>query len=385
MIRPIPITVLTGYLGSGKTTVINHVLNNQDGLKVAVIVNDMGEVNIDAALLEHGTQVSQSDNNLVPLSNGCICCTLRTDLIRQVAKLVKSNQYDYILIEASGICEPLPIAQTLTLIDGSIGNGRLPKICSLDTIVTVVDAWRLETEFLEGASLLQAGNFGEDDIGQLLVQQIEFCNVIILNKIDMVSKSQLNRIKAILQKLQPSANIICTEHGGIDPRDILNTQLFDFNEACLAPGWVQGLEKIKNGEKEGEQEEYGINSFVYDRRLPFDSVKFSKWIDSWPKNIIRCKGIAWISSNDDTIFLFEQAGQAIEMTPFGRWLACGTKQEQQEVFAKNPDAMKSWDSKVGDCMIRLVFIGLHLDKEKICDSLDQCLFSGNSNLQVMIQ
>lgn len=373
MIRPIPITVLTGYLGSGKTTVLNHVLANQEGLKVAIIVNDIGEVNIDASLIERGSRVSQSDSSLVPLSNGCICCTLRTDLIRQVARLVKSNRYDYILIEASGICEPLPIAQTLTLMDGSIGNGRLPAICRLDTIATVVDAYRLATEFLGGESLLQAGESGEDDIGRLLVEQIEFCNVIILNKIDLVSKPQRKKIKAILQKLQPSANIICTEHGEIDPRDILNTQLFNFQQACLAPGWIQELEKTKNGEKEGEKEEYGINSFVYDRRLPFNSAKFSKWIDSWPKDIVRCKGVAWISNHSDTVFLFEQAGQSISMTPFGRWLASGTESEQREALAKDPDAKRDWDPKVGDRMIRLVFIGIHLKAEKICASLDKCL------------
>lgn len=378
MIRQIPITVLTGYLGSGKTTVINHVLNNQIGLKVAVIVNDMGEVNIDVALIEKGNHVSQSDESLVPLSNGCICCTLRTDLIQQVAQLVKSNRYDYILIEASGICEPLPIAQTLTLMDGSIGNGRLPKICRLDTIATVVDACRLETEFLGGASLLQADEFEEDDIVQLLVQQIEFCNVIILNKIDMVSKSQLQRMKAILKKLQPSANIICTEHGKIQPNEILDTQLFNFQEVCLAPGWVQELENTKSDNKEGEEEEYGINSFVYNRRLPFDPVEFSKWIDNWPKNIVRCKGIAWMSNHNDTIFLFEQAGQVIDMTPFGRWLACGTKFEQDEAFAINPDTKKDWDSKVGDRMIKLVFIGIHLNKETVCASLDQCLLKKNN-------
>lgn len=375
MMRQIPITVLTGYLGSGKTTVINHVLNNQTGQKVAVIVNDMGEVNIDAALIEKGNHVSQNDESLIPLSNGCICCTLRTDLIKQVAQLANANRYDYILIEASGICEPLPIAQTLTLIDGSIGNGRLPKLCRLDTIVTVVDACRLETEFLGGASLLQADEFGEDDIVQLLVQQIEFCNVIVLNKTDMVSKSQLQRIKAILQKLQPSANIISTEHGKIEPNDILNTQLFNFEEACLAPGWVQELENAKNGAKEGEEEEYGINSFVYSRRLPFNPEKFAKWMNNWPKNVVRCKGIAWMSNHNDTIFLFEQAGQSIDMTPFGRWFASGTKYEQDEALEKNPDAKRDWDSKVGDRMIKLVFIGIHLNKKDICVSLDKCLSS----------
>lgn len=352
---------------------INHVLNNRSGLRTAVIVNDIGEVNIDASLIAKGAQISQGDDGIVPLSNGCICCTLRTDLIRQVYRLVKSGRYDYILIEASGICEPLPIAQTLTLMDGSIGNGRLPKICRLDTIATVVDALRLETEFLEGASLLQSDKTDEEDIGQLLIQQIEFSNVIILNKIDRVSKSQLNRIRAVLQKLQPSANIICTEQGKIDPKDILNTQLFNFQEACKAPGWVQELEKTKRGEKEGESAEYGINSFVYNRRFPFDSSKFSKWVSNWPRNIVRCKGVAWISNQADTIFLFEQAGQAIDMTPYGRWLACGTVHERQVAYEKNPDVKKDWDSKVGDRMIRLVFIGIHLDKDKICGSLDQCL------------
>jgi G3E family GTPase len=373
LIRPVPITVLTGYLGSGKTTVINHILNNQSGLRVAVIVNDMGEVNIDAALIEKGNAVSQSDDSLVPLSNGCICCTLRADLIRQVARLVKANRYDYILIEASGICEPLPIAQTLTLMDGSIGNGRLPKLCRLDTIATVVDACRLETEFLEGASLLRPGDLGEDDICQLLVQQIEFCNVIILNKTDLVREPQRNRIEAILRKLQPSANIIRTEHGKIDPRDILNTQLFHFQEACRAPGWVQELEKAKNGEKEGEEAEYGINSFVYDRRLPFDAQKFSKWLKHWPKKVVRCKGIVWVSNHNDTVFLFEQAGQSTDMTPFGRWIASGTKYEQQRAPAKDPGAKRDWDPEVGDRKIRLVFIGIRLDPETICASLDRCL------------
>lgn len=377
LIRTIPVTVLTGYLGAGKTTVINYVLNNQKGPRVAVIVNDIGEINIDAALIEKGNHVSQSDSSLVPLSNGCICCTLRTDLIRQVTQLVKSNRYDYILIEASGICEPLPIAQTLTLMGGNIGNGRLPKICRLDTIATVVDACRLKTEFLEGESLLRADELEENDICQLLVQQIEFCNVIILNKIDTVNQSQLSRIKAILQKLQPSANIICTEHGKIDPKDILNVQLFNFQEACFAPGWVQELENAKNGCKEGEEEEYGISSFVYGRRLPFDSLKFSEFLKHWPKSIVRCKGLAWMSNHNDTIFLFEQAGQAIDMTPFGRWLASGTIREQQEAFAKNPETKRDWDPIVGDRMIRLVFIGIHLDRKQICASLDRCLLAKN--------
>lgn len=372
-IKQIPITVLTGYLGAGKTTVVNYVLHNQSGMKVAVITNDMGEINIDADLIEKGSSISRSDESLVALSNGCICCTLRTDLIKQVAQLVKARRFDYILIEASGICEPLPIAQTLTLLDGSIKNGGLPKICRLDTIATIVDAYRLMSEFMGGETLVSADESDQEDIARLLVEQIEFCNVIILNKTDLISSEQLKDMKAILHTLQPSAQIIETTFGKVAPEEILNAGRFNFNEACVSPGWIQELAKAKNNEKEGEEAEYGINSFVYSRRQPFSQKLLNRWAERWPENVVRCKGLVWLSEQNNMSFLLEQAGKSISITPFGRWLAVGTKQERAKAFARDPGIKKDWDPEHGDRKTMLVFIGLHLDKEKISASLDSCL------------
>lgn len=372
-IKQIPITILTGYLGAGKTTVVNHILHNQSGMRVAVITNDMGEINIDASLIERGNAVSRSDESLVALSNGCICCTLRADLIQQVALLVKANRFDYILVEASGICEPLPIAQTLTLLDGSIENGRLPKICRLDTIATIIDAYRLVSEFMGGETLLHADELDDEDISRLLVEQIEFCNVIILNKTDLINTEQLQDLKKILHTLQPAAKIVETSFGKVAPEAIMNAHRFNFQEACVSPGWIQALAKAKDGEKEGEEEEYGINSFVYQRRQPFNQKKLNRWIESWPENVVRCKGVVWFSEQSDMSFLFEQAGKSISITPFGRWLAEATKLEQEEAMAKNPSIQKEWDPECGDRMTVLVFIGLHLNKEEISASLDACL------------
>lgn len=372
-IKRVPITLLTGYLGAGKTTVVNYVLRNQSGMKVAIITNDMGEINVDADLIEKENSISRNDKSLVALSNGCICCTLRTDLIKQIAELVKPNCFDYILIEASGICEPLPIAQALTLLDGSLGNGQLPKICRLDTIATIVDAYRLVSEFMGGTTLLHTNELDDEDIARLLVEQIEFCNLIILNKVDLVSKEQLHDIKTILQTLQPSAEIIETSYGKVAPEKILNAHRFNFEKACVSPGWIQEIAKAKDGEREGEEEEYGINSFVYSRKQPFSQKKLNQWIKKWPENVVRCKGLIWLHDHNDTSFLFEQAGKSIDITPFGRWLAVGTKQEQKAAFAKNPSIKKDWDPHYGDRKTMLVFIGLHLEKEKITASLDNCL------------
>lgn len=373
---PVPITVLTGYLGSGKTTLINHVLNNRSGLRVAVIVNDMGAVNIDATLLARSGNIQMDSQNLVPLSNGCICCTLQQDLVRAVAQLVRQNRFDYILIEASGICEPLPIAQTLTVLSKPIGNTPLMPVCRLDTIVTVVDAYRMREEFLNGEALLQADETEEDDISRLLVEQIEFCNVIILNKTDLVTKENVCRLKAILRQLQPSANILTARNTQIDLRDILNTGLFDFRRACLSPGWVQALEEQhKQDEPEGEAAEYGVETFVYERQTPFDDKRFCQYIGHWSANVIRCKGVAWIADHNDVMFLFQQAGRQAQIIPSGRWLACGTKQERARAFAKDPRIQKDWHPVYGDRITKLVFIGVHLDRDAVCRALDACLIS----------
>jgi G3E family GTPase len=403
----VPVTILTGYLGAGKTTVLNYILNNQEGYKVAVIVNDIGEVNIDAELIERGTSVSTLDDSLVPLSNGCICCTLKTDLIEQVAKLVLTKKYDYVLIEASGICEPLPIAQSITMLDGSVPEANLPSICRLDTVATVVDAYRMATEFFSGAPLLNADNLDEDDIVNLLVQQIEFCNLIILNKVDMVTAEQLNQLKAVIKELQPEAEIIETNFGQVVPADILNTRLFDLEAASMSAGWIKALNadidddddeedddhhhvheheehdehhehehehKHHHHHGEGEAEEYGISSFVYYRRLPFDYKKFADFIeDCWPESVIRCKGVLWLSDQDDMMLMFEEAGISIDIQPVGRWLATGTEREIKKELLKDPKLREEWDPKYGDRMNKLVFIGLKMDKENIISQLDACL------------
>jgi len=372
-LKPIPVTVLSGYLGSGKTTVVNYVLNNQDGLKVAVITNDIGEVNIDAALIEKGTSVSQTDESLVALSNGCICCTLRADLIEQVTELARDGRFDYILIEASGICEPLPIAQTLTLMDAESGDDRLPNVCRLDTMATVVDAFRLQTEFMGGGSLLEADEAEEDDISRLLVEQIEFCDLIILNKVDLVSSEELEKIKSIITKLQPEAKVIETSFGKIDPKEVLNAWRFDFDEACQSPGWLHELEKAQDGSESEEEDEYGISSFVYTRKAPFSYEKVCEFLDEWPVSIVRCKGIAWFADQNDMSFLMEQAGQSITISPYGAWIAAAPEDERRAIFAENPELERDWDPVVGDRLTMLVFIGIDLDRARIERRLDMCL------------
>ena len=399
--KVVPVTILTGYLGAGKTTLINHVLNNQEGYKVAVIVNDIGEVNIDADLIGKGGVVNQQDDSLVPLSNGCICCTLKVDLMKQIVELVKSGKFDYILIEASGICEPMPIVQTLTVLSDETGSYGIPKLCRLDNVVTVVDALRLASEFGCGEDLTK-DDIDEEDIENLLIQQIEFCNTIVLNKVNEVSEEELNRVRKIIRVLQPKARIIETNYGKVEVKDIIDSNAFDFEEACSSAGWAQELEKdVEEDEHEhhhnehddedeehehhehghhhhhhndeGEAEEYGIGTFVYYRRKPFDRGKFEDFANRFPKSVIRCKGLIWFADRDNESYIFEQAGKQIQASYGGDWIATAPKEELDEIIRQNPEVLKDWDETVGDRMIKLVFIGQKMDKEEIISTLDKCL------------
>ena len=375
----VPITLLTGYLGSGKTTLINHILSNQEGYKVAVIVNDIGEVNIDADLISKGGVVNQTDDSLVPLTNGCICCTLKVDLMQQIVDLIKTKQFDYILIEASGICEPIPIAQTITVLSESTQQYGLPKICRLENVVSVVDALRLATEFGCGDNLVK-DDLEEEDIENLLIQQIEFCNTIILNKVDEVSKEELQKVKAIIRKLQPNAEIIETNFGNVPTDKLLNTNLFDFNKASVSAGWVEELEESEDehehhhhNHEETETEEYGISSFVYYRRKPFRIKKFEKFLDEFPNTIIRAKGLVWLSDDDYMSYCFEQAGKQKTISEAGQWIASASKFEIDKILKYNPEIQKIWDEACGDRMNKIVFIGKDMDKQDIIKRLDDCL------------
>ncbi|MBQ8569025.1 MAG: GTP-binding protein [Oscillospiraceae bacterium] len=416
----VPITLLTGYLGAGKTTLINHVLTNQEGYKAAVIVNDIGEINIDAELIQKGGAVTQKDDTLVPLSNGCICCTLKVDLMNQITELIESGRFDYILIEASGICEPMPIAQSISVLEGKV-NKNYPAICRLDNIVTVVDALRMATEFGCGDALL-SDDVEEEDIENLLIQQIEFCSTIILNKVDKVDAEQLGRVKAMIRTLQPKARIIEASFGKVPVSDILDTKCYDFEEAVTSAGWAQAYEKGADEHEhehhhhhdhdcdheehdchcdhdhehhhhdhegecddphccchhhhhhgEGEAEEYGIGTFVYRRRRPFNQDKLQKWAENWPKGVIRCKGMLWFSDSPDSAYIFEQAGVQITATESGKWFAAAPEDQRQELLMQYPDIADDWDEKYGDREIKLVFIGQRMDKENIIRTLDECL------------
>lgn len=403
----VPITLLTGYLGAGKTTLINHVLSNQEGYKAAVIVNDIGEINIDAELIQKGGTVTQKDENLVPLSNGCICCTLKVDLMNQITELVNTGKFDYILIEASGICEPIPIAQSISVLEGKVDR-KYPAICRLDNVVTVVDALRMATEFGCGDALL-SDNIDEEDIENLLIQQIEFCTTIILNKTDKVEPAELDRVKAMIKALQPKAKIIEASFGKVAVSEILNTGLYDFEEAVTSAGWAQAYEAEthadeeeehehehehhdhdhdedehehghhhhhhdhEHNDEEGEAEEYGIGTFVYLRRRPFDQDKLQKWAENWPRGVIRCKGMLWFADNPDTAYVFEQSGVQITATESGRWFAAAPENQRKQLLKEYPDIAKDWDEKYGDREIKLVFIGQKMDKKAIIESLDSCL------------
>ena len=405
--------LLTGYLGSGKTTLVNHILTNEQNIKFAVIVNDLGEVNIDASLIQKGGIVGQKDESLVALQNGCICCTLKMDLIEQLNDIMKLDRFDYIVIEASGICEPEPIAQTICSIPSMGPQYMEHGVPRLDCIVTVVDALRMQSEFTCGEDLKRR-DIGEEGIETLLIQQIEFCNLVLLNKASEVEPDELDRIRHIIHALQPSAPIIETDYAMVNLNDIINTNLFDYEKVATSAGWIREIERPATEEEEaeahhhhdhdeehehhhdhdeeadhdhhheghhhhhhhdeGEAEEYGIQTFVYYRRPAVDIHKFDRFVATkWPKNVIRAKGLIYFSNNPDMSFLFEQAGVQKKLTQSGLWFATAPEDELRRMVEYNPDILRDWDEQYGDRMVKLVFIGQHLDTEQLTRDLDECL------------
>ena len=414
-----PITLLCGYLGAGKTTLLNRVLNNQQGYKVAVIVNDIGEVNVDASLIAKGGNITDT-SDIVPLTNGCICCTLKSQMATNIEKMIKTGKYDYILIEASGVCEPMPIAQELELIK----NGKL------DNVVGVVDAARLVDEFAGGENLLKKDQIEEEDIESLLIQQIEFCSTLIINKIDLVSESDLAKVRKVVQALHPGVHVIETSHGDVPVKDILATESFDFDTVYGAAGWCKALEEGELGDDEdddddhdheehhdhhehhhhdhddddddddddhdhedhehhehhghehhhhehrheGESEdEYGIGTFIYYRRTPMNRHKLRAFVQDWPKDIIRCKGLMWFGDEYNTAYVFETSGRQLLCGPYGKWIAAAPAAQRKQILAENPQIREDWDEQVGDRMIRLCIIGKNLHRKEIAAKLDELL------------
>lgn len=413
--KEVPVLLLTGYLGSGKTTLVNRILSNKKGIKFAVIVNDIGEVNIDADLIQQGGVVNQKDDSLVALQNGCICCTLKMDLVEQLRDIVAEQRFDYIVIEASGICEPAPIAQTICSIP-TLGPQYISKgIPRLDCITTVVDALRMKDEFAGGDALGRT-DLEEDDLENLVIQQIEFCNIILLNKASEVSAEEFNHLVEIIHAIQPKAVIMPCDYGDIDLDRILNTHMFNFDEVATSAAWINELEHHHGDEDEdeeeeheehehchhhhdhdeehchhhdhdeehchhhhhdhegGEVEEYGIGTFVYYRRKPFDMNFFDNFVAKlWPKSVIRAKGICWFKDQPDMCYLFEQAGRQIGLKNAGQWYATMPEDELKPLLEREEGLRKDWDEKYGDRMQKIVFIGQNMDKKTIKEQLDMCL------------
>lgn len=401
----VPVLLLTGYLGSGKTTLLNRILSNKNNIKFAVIVNDIGEVNIDANLIAQGGVVGEKDESLVPLQNGCICCTLKMDLVKQLNDIVSQNRFDYIVIEASGICEPEPIAQSIAAYPQIYPQLAKNGIAKLDSIVTVVDALRLRDEFSCGNDL-QKRVAKEEDLASLVIQQIEFCNTILLNKASEISETELEHLKKIIKEIQPQARIITCDFCDVDLNILLNTASFNYEAVATSAQWIEKLEQhydeTDNGnsnkeiqekeheqhqhdyhhhhhhglenEEEGEALEYGVSTFVYQRRKPFNMVEFDQFIARlFPKNIIRCKGLCYFSTERDMCYLFEQAGKQVSLTQAGQWYATMPKDEFEAFRNNNPSIMNDWDEKYGDRMQKLVFIGQNMDRNAIETLLDACL------------
>lgn len=380
-----PVLLLTGYLGSGKTTLLNRILANEKGIKFAVIVNDIGEVNIDAQLIQDGGVVGQGDDSLVALQNGCICCTLKMDLVKQLNDIINTQRFDYIVIEASGICEPAPIAQTVSTYPKLI-DAKLLKYgaARLDAIVTVVDALRMRDEFGLGDKL-QEKHLDEEDLASLVIQQIEFCNIILLNKASEISKDELAHLKAVVRAIQPKAEIMECDYGNIELEKILNTQLFDFEKVATSATWIEAMQEEEHEHHhghhhehhhhhEGEALEYGIETFVYYRRKPMSLTAFDEYVTSqWPKGIIRAKGMCYFADETETCYLFEQAGKQFNITNAGQWYATMPDDERNALLERNPQLKADWDNKYGDRMQKIVFIGQKLDREAIEAQLDKCL------------
>jgi G3E family GTPase len=375
-IHDIPVLLLTGYLGSGKTTLVNKILKNERGIKFAVIVNDIGEVNIDANLIEQGGVVGQKDDSLVALQNGCICCTLKMDLVQQLSEIVAMQKFDYIVIEASGICEPAPIAQTISAYPEMYPEYAKDGSARLDAIVTVVDALRMRDEFENGNDLM-AKDLGEDDLASLVIQQVEFCNMVLLNKASEVKPEELAKLKEIIRALQPQAEILECNYGDIALDKILNTNLFDFDKVATSAKWIEAIEEHEeeeDGDESGEALEYGIDTFVYCRRPAFNLGFFDEFVArKWPKSIIRCKGMCYFRDERDTCYVFEQAGKQVGLRNAGQWYATMPKDQLEQLKAQNPGLVQDWDENYGDRMQKLVFIGQNMDKKAICEELDKCL------------
>ena len=364
---PVKIVMLTGYLGAGKTTLLNHILANDEGIRAAVIVNDIGEINVDASLIKNGG-LSATDS-LIPMSNGCICCTLASDLAQQLTSIAETGDFDYIIIEASGICEPIPIAYTISSICDQTKGGTAPL--DLDNIVAVVDCARMYDEFNGGHALL-SDDIEEDDVESLLIQQIEFCTTLVLNKCDCVTPEQVAELKAIVRGLQPHARIVEAVNGNVPMDELLNTGRFSFDEAYGSAAWVDAMEHPEEHENP-EVLEYDVSTFVYQRRQPFDYHSLSEFVNNWPESVIRVKGLMWVNNDPDMCYVFEQAGQQFTLTENGQWAALMPEDELKRNMEEIPALRRDWDPKVGDRMVRLCVIGRHMDREAVERGLDACL------------